>query len=132
MAGHGANDIMFACYQCSNTFCMSCLETHRNHTLIYFKDPYIELNYSDVRPVKPESAFNGDEDQINSLIKQTEEKKSSVGRGKRSGARGPPGSSTPTFECFKAKHRYTQRDLFIKVIKEFKSRPEEFKRCIFK
>ena len=54
VADHGDNEIMFACYQCRNTYCHLCLDAHRNHRLIYFKDPYIVLNYDNVKPLKPE------------------------------------------------------------------------------
>ena len=54
---HEEHEIMFACYQCQNTFCHKCLKDHKDHTLIYFKDkdPYIELNYEQVKPVRPEA-----------------------------------------------------------------------------
>jgi len=39
--GHQSHEIVFACYECKDTYCLGCLDAHKEHTLIYFKDSYI-------------------------------------------------------------------------------------------
>ena len=57
VSGHERQEIVFACYECSDTFCHLCLDQHRTHTLIYFKDMYLFSNYDDV--VQMKSALAG-------------------------------------------------------------------------
>jgi hypothetical protein len=45
---HEHFEIEFACYECKDTYCFSCLEDHREHTLIYFKDAHMLLNYNNI------------------------------------------------------------------------------------
>ena len=49
--GHEHEEIVFACYECSDTYCYKCLEDHRGHHLIYFKDGYIVANYDQVAKI---------------------------------------------------------------------------------
>ena len=39
--GHSSHEIVFACYECKDTYCIGCLDAHKDHTLIYFKDSHI-------------------------------------------------------------------------------------------
>ena len=36
--GHQSHEIVFACYECKDTFCLNCLDAHNTHQIIYFKD----------------------------------------------------------------------------------------------
>lgn len=43
--GHEKQEIEAACYQCAETFCIQCVEAHRNHYVIFFQDAYLKNNY---------------------------------------------------------------------------------------
>ena len=43
--GHEKEEIEGACYQCADTFCKQCMDCHKDHTVIFFKDCYIKNNY---------------------------------------------------------------------------------------
>ena len=45
LPGHERDEIEGACYQCAETFCKQCMEAHKDHTVIFFKDCYIKNNY---------------------------------------------------------------------------------------
>ena len=45
LSGHEREEIEGACYQCAETFCKQCMEAHKDHTVIFFKDCYIKNNY---------------------------------------------------------------------------------------
>jgi len=49
--GHDSCEIVFACYECSDTYCYKCLDAHRSHTLIFFKDAYLVSNYENVNQI---------------------------------------------------------------------------------
>lgn len=48
MKSHEQQEIVFACYECKDTYCYLCLDAHRSHTLIYFKDAHMVLNYNHI------------------------------------------------------------------------------------
>ena len=50
---HDNEEIVFACYECSDTFCKRCVYAHRSHTVIFFKDPYLSANFSEVTQIEP-------------------------------------------------------------------------------
>ena len=50
---HENEEIVFACYECSDTFCKRCVYAHRTHTVIFFKDPYLSANFSEVTQIEP-------------------------------------------------------------------------------
>lgn len=45
MQGHFTHEIVFACYECRDTYCSHCIESHVSHTVIFFKDAYMVANY---------------------------------------------------------------------------------------
>lgn len=93
---HEQKEIVFACYECKDTFCRSCLEQHCGHTLIYFKDQHIVLNYSHVLVA----------------AKQQEP------------------STQPSFDVFYCQTRFTKQRVVVKMIKDFKQKPLEFRTCV--
>jgi hypothetical protein len=45
VAGHTSHEIVFACYECRDTYCSQCIDAHLSHTVIFFKDSYMVQNY---------------------------------------------------------------------------------------
>ena len=52
---HGKHEIIFACYECRDTFCSHCIESHISHTVIFFKDSYMVANYDYVTQMHSQS-----------------------------------------------------------------------------
>ena len=90
--GHAAKEIVFACYECKDTYCYGCLDAHRGHRLIYF-NAFLDGNYEQVTQMNKTPAS-------------------------------PPDNSTEPVQhpvdIYKARCKFTQENVLIKVFKEFK------------
>lgn len=111
---HHTHEIVFACYECKDTYCLSCLDSHSTHTLIYFKDSYIVQNYDNVKlavtaPKAADALLNNDP-------KSSPLKVANIGIG---------------FDVYHVTDRQTHEKVVIKVFKNLKLRPEEHKTSIF-
>lgn len=96
---HETQEIVFACYECSDTYCFGCLDAHKSHTLIYFKDAYLVNNFEHVQTVT-----------------------------KVDPKQQPP--NPVAMDVYKAKCRNSRERVLIKVLKDFKQKPSEFKHCV--
>jgi hypothetical protein len=89
---------MFACYECSETYCLKCLDAHRHHTLIFFKDAYLVSNYENVNQITKAATDN---------------------------PHAPVDQTITNMDVYKAKCKYSNENVLIKVIKNFTQKPPE-------
>ena len=68
---HEHEEIVFACYECSDTFCRLCIADHENHTVIFFKDTYLVSNYDEVTQIQPKEAY-GLKDNLGAEVRDQE------------------------------------------------------------
>ena len=55
---HNDEEIVFACYECSDMFCQRCQNSHCNHKIVFFKDSFVYPNYENVRQLQIKDQFN--------------------------------------------------------------------------
>lgn len=122
VANHSHHEIVFACYECSDTFCYSCLPAHQTHTLIYFKDSYLVSNYDNVQSVVVQNVSEANS--LDLLPNARAQKQPSQRKPKDDAL------VMPTIEMYRAKNKFTQENVFVKKFKDFKSRPVSFKDCV--
>ena len=134
-------EIVFACYECSDTFCKLCIQSHDQHTVIFFKDSYLVSNYDQVTQVQAQAATQppASSSEKDGDPAESDEPLCSRATVKHLNARvsdqlklqpKAPGKLLPPIEAFTAQDKFTRALVFVKKFKDFKGSSQDFKECV--